>query len=54
MSGAKFTDEPKRVVAEQLGVSTKSIDTWQRLFSRPTKLVPDRTMTDLQGPRPPS
>ena len=51
MSGAKFTDEfkrdavaqvedrgyPVREVAERLGVSTKSIYTWQKLFSRPAK-----------------
>lgn len=49
MSGAKSTDEfkrdavaqvedrgcPVREVAERLGVSTKSIYTWQRLFLRP-------------------
>jgi transposase len=28
-----------REVAERLGVSTKSIYTWQRLFSRPAKVV---------------
>ena len=53
MSGAKFTDEfkrdavaqvedrgyPVRKVAERLGVSTKSIYTWQRLFSRPAKVI---------------
>ena len=53
MSGAKFTDEfkrdavaqvedrgyPVREVAERLGVSTKSIYTWQRLFSRPEKAI---------------
>ena len=53
MSGAKFTDEfkrdavaqvedrgyPVREVAERLGVSTKSIYTWQKLFSRPAKVV---------------
>ena len=53
MSGTKFTDEfkrdalaqvedrgyPVREVAERLGVSTKSIYTWQRLFSRPAKVV---------------
>ena len=53
MSGAKFTDEfkrdavaqledrgyPVREVAERLGVSTKSIYTWQRLFSRPAKVI---------------
>ena len=54
MSTNKFTDEfkrdaaaqvvdrgyPVREVAERLGISTKSIYTWQRLFSRPTKVVP--------------
>ena len=53
MSGAKFTDEfkrdavaqvedrgyPVRKVAERLGVSTKSIYTWRRLFSRPAKVI---------------
>ncbi len=53
MSGAKFTDElkrdavaqvedrgcPVREVAERLGVSTKSIYTWQKLFSRPAKVI---------------
>ena len=53
MSGAKFTDEfkrdavaqvedrgyPVREVAERLGISTKSIYTWQRLFSRPAKVI---------------
>lgn len=53
MSANKFTDEfkrdavpqvedrgyPVREVAERLGVSTKSIYTWQRLFSRPAKVV---------------
>ena len=53
MSTNKFTDEfkrdavaqvvdrgyPVREVAERLGVSTKSIYTWQRLFSRPAKVV---------------
>ncbi|MEO7383531.1 MAG: transposase [Novosphingobium sp.] len=53
MSGAKFTNEfkrdavaqiedwgyPVREVAERLGVSTKSIYTWQWLFSRPAKVV---------------
>jgi transposase len=53
MSTNKFTDEFKRdavaqvvdrgysvrEVAERLGISTKSIYTWQRLFSRPTKVV---------------
>ena len=53
MSGAKFTDEfkrdavaqvedrgyPVREVAERLGISTKSIYTWQRLFSRPVKVI---------------
>jgi len=53
MSGAKFTEEfkrdavaqvedrgyPVREVAERLGVSTQSIYTWQKLFSRPTKVV---------------
>ena len=53
MSGAKFTDEfkrdavaqvedrgyPVREVAERLGVSTKSICTWQKQFSRPAKVV---------------
>ena len=28
-----------REVAERLGVSTKSIYTWQKLFSRPAKVV---------------
>ena len=46
MSGARFTDEfkrdavapvedrghPEREVAKRLGVSTKSIYTWQKLF----------------------
>ncbi len=53
MSGVKFTEEfkrdavaqvedrgyPVREVAERLGVSTKSIYTWQKLFSRPKKVV---------------
>jgi transposase len=53
MSAITFTDEfkrdavaqvvdrgyPVREVAERLGVSTKSIYTWQRLFSRPAKVV---------------
>ena len=53
MSANKFTDEfkrdavaqvedrgyPVREVAERLGVSTKSIYTWQRLFSRPVKVI---------------
>ena len=53
MSANKFTDEfkrdavaqveergyPVREGAERLGVSTKSIYTWQRLFSRPTKVI---------------
>ena len=53
MSGAKFTDEfkrdavaqvedrgyPAREVAERLGVSTKSIYTWQKQFSRPAKVT---------------
>ena len=53
MSGAKFTEEfkrdavaqvedrgyPVREVAERLGVSTKSIYTWQKQFSRPAKVV---------------
>ena len=39
MSTNKFTDEFKREVAERLGISTKSIYTWQRLFSRPAKVV---------------
>ena len=53
MSGAKFTDEfkrgavaqvedrgyPVREVAERLGASTKSIYIWQKLFSRPAKVV---------------
>jgi len=53
MSTNKFTDEfkrdavaqvvdrgyPVRGVAERLGISTKSIYTWQRLFSRPAKVV---------------
>lgn len=53
MSGAKFTDEfkrdavaqvedrgyPVREVAERLGVSTKSICTWQKQFSRPAKVI---------------
>ena len=30
---------PVREVAERLGVSTKSIYTWQRLFSRPVKVI---------------
>jgi transposase len=30
---------PVREVAERLGVSTKSTYTWQRLFSRPTKVI---------------
>ena len=55
MSGANFTDEskrdavaqvgawgyPVREVAERLGVSTKSISTWQKQFSRPAKVVKD-------------
>ena len=53
MSGTKFTDEfkrdavaqvedrgyPVREVAERLGVSTKSIYTWQKQFSRPAKVI---------------
>jgi transposase len=53
MSRAKFTDEfkrdavarvvdhgyPVREVAERLGVSTKSIYTWQKQFSRPAKVI---------------
>jgi transposase len=53
MSAHKFTDEFKRdavaqvedrgyavrEVAERLGVSTKSIYTWQKQFSRPTKVI---------------
>ena len=53
MSGAKFTEEfkrdavaqvedrgyPVREVAERLGVSTQSIYTWQKLFSRPAEVV---------------
>ena len=53
MSGTKFTDEFKREavaqvadrgyrvreVAERLGISTKSICTWQRQFSRPAKVI---------------
>jgi transposase len=53
MSGAKFTDEfrrdavtqvedrgyPVREVAERSGVSTKSIYTWQKLFSRPAQVI---------------
>ena len=30
---------PVREVAERLGVSTKSIYTWQKLFSRPAKVI---------------
>ena len=30
---------PLREVAERLGISTKSIYTWQRLFSRPAKVI---------------
>ena len=30
---------PVREVAERLGISTKSIYTWQRLFSRPAKVI---------------
>ena len=53
MSASKFTDEfkrdavaqvedrgyPVREVAERLGVSTKSIYTWQKQFSRPAKVT---------------
>ena len=53
MSANKFTDEfkrdavaqvedrgyPAREVAERLGVSTKSIYTWQKQFSRPAKVI---------------
>lgn len=53
MSTNKFTDEfkrdavaqvedrgyPVREVAERLGVSTKSIYTWQKQFSRPAKVI---------------
>ena len=53
MSATRFTDEfkrdavaqvedrgyPVREVAERLGVSTKSICKWQKLFSRPAKVV---------------
>ena len=31
--------DPVREVAERLGISTKSIYTWQRLFSRPVKVI---------------
>ena len=30
---------PVREVAERLGISTRSIHTWQRLFSRPVKVI---------------
>ena len=30
---------PVREVAERLGISTKSIYTWQKLFSRPAKVI---------------
>ena len=53
MSANKFTDEfkrdavaqvedrgyPVREVAERLGVSTKSIYTWQKQFLRPAKVI---------------
>jgi transposase len=53
MSANKFTEEfkrdavaqvedrgyPVREVAERLGVSTKSIYTWQKQFSRPVKVI---------------
>jgi transposase len=53
LSGTKFTDEfkrdavakvehrgyPVREVAERLRVSTKSIYTWQKLFSRPANVI---------------
>ncbi len=53
MSANKFTDElkrdavaqvedrgyPVREVAERLGVSTKSIYTWQKQFSGPAKVI---------------
>ena len=53
MSANKFTDEfkrdavaqvedrgyPVREVVERLGVSTKSIYTWQKQFSRPAKVI---------------
>lgn len=53
MSANKFTEEfkrdavaqvedrgyPVREVAERLGVSTKSIYTWQKQFSRPSKMI---------------
>ena len=53
MSGAKFTGEfkpdevaqvedrgyPLREVAERLGVSTKSIYTWQKQVTRPAKVI---------------
>jgi transposase len=53
MSEAEFTDEfqrdavaqvedrgyPVGEVAERLSVSTKSIYTWQKLFSRPVKVI---------------
>ena len=53
MSANKFTDEfkrdavaqvedrgyPVREVAERLGVSTKSIYTWQKQFSRPATVI---------------
>ena len=52
-SGSKFTDgfkrdavvqvedrgNPVREVAERLGVSTKSVYTWQKQFSRPAKVI---------------
>lgn len=53
MSTNKFTDEfkrdavaqvvdrgyPAREVAERLGISTKSIYTWPKQFSRPAKVI---------------
>ena len=53
MTGTKLTDElkrdavaqvedrgyPVREVAERLGVSTKSIYTWQKQISRPAKVI---------------
>ena len=37
----RFVDRgyPVREVAQRLGISTKSIYTWQRLFSRPVKVI---------------
>jgi hypothetical protein len=39
--GARVRGYPVREVAERLGVSTRSICTWQKQFSRPAKVIKD-------------